>query len=86
MFRTAIRLAVVGVPKLVGDVGSSAKVAARCFAFSAPLKMASASAGEKDYKHATSIYDFSAKDIDGNEVSMSKYKGLVVIIVNVACK
>jgi len=47
--------------------------------------MASASAG-KDFKHASSIYEFSAKDIDGNEVSMDKYKGQVVIIVNVACK
>lgn len=87
MFRTAYRLAVVGVPNLLGGVNSSStKVAKRCFAFSVPLKMASASAGEKDYKNASSIYDFKAKDIDGNEVSMDKYKGFVVIIVNVACK
>jgi len=44
-----------------------------------------ASAGSKDYKHASSIYEFNAKDIDGNEVSLDKYKGQVVIIVNVAC-
>jgi len=48
--------------------------------------MASASAGKDDYKRAASIYEFKAKDIDGNEVSMDKYKGQVVIIVNVACK
>ena len=30
------------------------------------------------------IYDFSAKDIDGNEVHLGKYKGKVVLIVNVA--
>ncbi|RWS07248.1 glutathione peroxidase-like isoform X2, partial [Dinothrombium tinctorium] len=30
------------------------------------------------------IYDFSAKDIDGNEVSLDKYRGNVVLIVNVA--
>lgn len=32
------------------------------------------------------FYDFTAKDIDGNEVSMDKYKGQVVIVVNVASK
>ena len=26
------------------------------------------------YKKAGSIYEFSAKDIDGNEVSLEKYK------------
>jgi len=30
------------------------------------------------------IYGFNALDIDGNDVSMSKYKGKVVLIVNVA--
>jgi glutathione peroxidase-family protein len=42
-------------------------------------------AGENP-KKAGSIYEFSAKDIDGNVVSLEKYKGYVVIIVNVACK
>uniref|UniRef100_A0A158R4W4 Glutathione peroxidase n=1 Tax=Syphacia muris TaxID=451379 RepID=A0A158R4W4_9BILA len=32
------------------------------------------------------FYEFSAKDIDGNEVSMGKYKGNVVVVVNVASK
>jgi len=68
---------------LCGGVSSTAKFG---FAFSAPLRMASASAGEIDWKHAKSIYEFSAKDIDGNPVSLDKYKGLVVLIVNVACK
>ena len=40
-------------------------------------------AGE-DPKKAESIYVFSAKDIDGNEVSLEKYRGHVCIIVNVA--
>ena len=31
-----------------------------------------------------SIYDFSVKTIDGQEISMSKYKGKVLLIVNVA--
>lgn len=33
-----------------------------------------------------SIYDFSVKDIDGNPVSLAKYKGKVLLIVNVASK
>ncbi|CAB1452696.1 unnamed protein product [Pleuronectes platessa] len=39
-----------------------------------------------DPKSAKSIYEFSAKDIDGNEVSLEKYRGFVCIIVNVASK
>ena len=32
------------------------------------------------------IYDFNVKTIDGKEISMSKYKGKVLLIVNVASK
>lgn len=35
-------------------------------------------------KNAESIFEFSAKDIDGNEVSLEKYRGFVTLIVNVA--
>jgi glutathione peroxidase len=35
---------------------------------------------------ADSIYDFTMKDIKGNDVSLSKYKGKVVVIVNTASK
>ena len=45
------------------------------------VKMAT---GNGDWKSATSIYDFSAIDIDGNEVSLEKYRGHVTVIVNVA--
>lgn len=31
-----------------------------------------------------SVYDFKVKDIDGNAVSLSQYKGKVLLIVNVA--
>src|ERR1700747_1379555 len=31
-----------------------------------------------------SIYDFKVKDIDGKDVSLSQYKGKVLLIVNVA--
>jgi len=44
-------------------------------------------AGTNDaWKSATSIYEFNATDIDGNEVSLEKYRGHVAIIVNVASK
>ncbi|WCJ41399.1 glutathione peroxidase 2 [Euphorbia peplus] len=33
-----------------------------------------------------SIYDFTVKDIRGNDVSLSEYSGKVVLIVNVASK
>ncbi|CAL8345674.1 unnamed protein product [Merluccius merluccius] len=39
-----------------------------------------------DWQSAKSIYDFGAKDIDGNEVSLEKYKDCVCIITNVASK
>nr|NP_001140075.1 Probable phospholipid hydroperoxide glutathione peroxidase [Salmo salar]ACM09515.1 Probable phospholipid hydroperoxide glutathione peroxidase [Salmo salar] len=32
------------------------------------------------------IYDFTVKSIDGEDVSMSKYQGFVMLIVNVASK
>jgi len=32
------------------------------------------------------IYGFTATDIDGNDVSMGKYRGKVVLVVNVASK
>ncbi|CAK6955207.1 glutathione peroxidase 4a isoform X1 [Scomber scombrus] len=44
------------------------------------------SAPTEDWQTATSIYDFSATDIDGNVVSLEKYRGDVVIITNVASK
>lgn len=44
------------------------------------------SAPTEDWQRATSIYNFSATDIDGNMVSLEKYRGYVVIITNVASK
>ena len=38
------------------------------------------------YSQTSSIYDFSAIDIDGKEVSMSQFKGKKLLIVNVASK
>ncbi|XP_071439734.1 uncharacterized protein Gtpx isoform X2 [Hetaerina americana] len=41
-------------------------------------------ASNEDWKNAKTIYDFTVKDIKGNEVSLEKYRGHVAIIVNVA--
>ena len=38
----------------------------------------------KDFQ--MNIYDLNVKDIDGQEISMSKYRGKVLLIVNVASK
>ncbi|KAG9511024.1 hypothetical protein GZH46_00416, partial [Fragariocoptes setiger] len=37
-----------------------------------------------DYTSAKSIYDFTVKDLDDNDVSLEKYRGKVLMIVNVA--
>ena len=37
-------------------------------------------------ENQVNIYDFNVKTIDGEEISMSKYKGKVLLIVNVASK
>ncbi|XP_034655313.1 probable phospholipid hydroperoxide glutathione peroxidase isoform X3 [Drosophila subobscura] len=39
-----------------------------------------------DYKNAASLYEFTVKDTHGNEVSLDKYKGRVVLVVNIASK
>lgn len=54
--------------------------------FSVLLQAMSAPAPIEDWRTATSIYNFSANDIDGNLVSLEKYRGYVVIITNVASK
>jgi len=43
-----------------------------------------AASNEVDYKNASSIYDFTVKDTYGNDVSLEKYRGHVVLIVNIA--
>uniref|UniRef100_A0A3Q2ZW93 Glutathione peroxidase 4a n=1 Tax=Kryptolebias marmoratus TaxID=37003 RepID=A0A3Q2ZW93_KRYMA len=40
----------------------------------------------EDWRRATSIYGFNATDIDGNLVSLDKYRGYVVIVTNVFAK
>ncbi|KAJ8688572.1 hypothetical protein QAD02_024367 [Eretmocerus hayati] len=36
-----------------------------------------------NWKTATSIYDFHAKDMNGDEISLDKYQGHTVLIVNI---
>ncbi|XP_065359731.1 uncharacterized protein Gtpx isoform X3 [Calliphora vicina] len=38
----------------------------------------------EEAKNANSIYDFTVKDTHGEEVSLDKYKGNVVLVVNIA--
>lgn len=39
-----------------------------------------------NWKKAKSVYDFTVTDIDGNLTPLDKYKGNVLLIVNVASK
>jgi len=46
-----------------------------------------ASSHDESWKSAKTIYDFSVKEIAGNEVDLrERYEGKVVLIVNVASK
>ncbi|XP_014206446.1 probable phospholipid hydroperoxide glutathione peroxidase [Copidosoma floridanum] len=40
----------------------------------------------KDWEKAKSLHEFHANDIHGNDVSLDKYRGNVVLVVNVASK
>ncbi|KAK5982276.1 Glutathione peroxidase [Trichostrongylus colubriformis] len=60
------------------------------------LKLSEDSSDATSYSHSSdedvamsehkTIYEFTVKDADGKDVSLSKYKGQVVIVVNVASK
>lgn len=39
-----------------------------------------------NWREGNSVYDFAVKNLDGEEVSLSKYKGKVILIVNIASK
>lgn len=42
--------------------------------------------GEVNPDHPSSVHDFTVKSIDGQDVDLSKYKGKVLMVVNVASK
>lgn len=46
----------------------------------------SATASLADATSVKSVYDFTMKDIDGNDISLSQYKGKIIVIVNTASK
>lgn len=39
---------------------------------------------KEDYKNANSLHEFTVKDTHGNDVPLEKYKGNVVLVVNIA--
>jgi glutathione peroxidase len=45
-----------------------------------------ASSKDEDWKNAQTIYEFTVKDLDNNDVKLDKYRGKVLIVVNVASK
>ncbi|KAJ4840368.1 Glutathione peroxidase 2 [Turnera subulata] len=54
------------------------------FLYSYPSSSTSRNIAMAEVESPKSIYDFTVKDIRGNDVSLSQYSGKVVLIVNVA--
>jgi glutathione peroxidase len=50
------------------------------------VAIGAACAGAWALNRANSIYDFTMKNIDGKDVNLSKFKGKVLLVVNVASK
>lgn len=83
------------VPKANGTATEAPKKAAKGKKATEPAKEeveetkentanGSASSDEESWKNAKSVHDFKAKLITGEEISLEKYKGHVLLIVNVA--
>jgi len=77
--------------KLLSKAGATSAVAAAAttVVFGSSLckhqfSVMASEAGNPDPAKAANIYGFSALDIDGNQVSMEKYRGHVCVVVNVA--
>lgn len=51
-----------------------------------PVAAPAVTPAKPDYKAASSVYEFTVKDASGNDFSMEKYKGHVLLIVNIASK
>jgi len=67
----------------VGAASTTAAFVAPQVVFCAKSRF-SVMADGADPTKAENIYGFSAKDIDGNMVSLEKYRGHVCVVVNVA--
>lgn len=63
-----------------------ATIAAAMLVCGSPCPAAAGDAEAMNGTNDTSIYDFKMKTIDGKEMALSKYKGDVLLIVNVASK
>ncbi|EDW33015.1 GL16141 [Drosophila persimilis] len=63
-------------------VSCAAAVSAPQYSTAAAIDMSA----NGDYKNAASIYEFTVKDTHGSEVSLDKYKGRVLLVVNIASK
>lgn len=72
----------VNTATLQGRCGFIAQTEVRPFGTHLRTKMAA----NPDPKEAKTILEFNVQDIDGNEVELSKYKGYVTFIVNLASK
>lgn len=71
---------------VVSAIAGAASAAACCRRPSANAAATVVMAEASDPTQAANIYGFSAKDIDGNDVSLDKYRGHVCVIANVASK
>merc|ERR1719239_1147552 len=71
---------------IIGSCTSSSSSPRSTTAESRSTTKINMAAGDEAWKSAKSIYDFCVTDIEGNEVSLDKYKGKVCLIVNVASK
>jgi len=80
MFQVGARL-IAGGLGLTGCVGASMSLITRS---GGPRFMTVSAKG--DPSNAKSIYEFTANNIDGEEVSLEQYDGRVCVVVNVASK
>jgi len=80
MFQVGARL-IAGGLGLTGCVGATMSLISRS---SGPRFMTVSAKG--DPNSAKSIYEFTANNIDGEEVSLAKYDGQVCVVVNVASR
>nr|CAH0111221.1 unnamed protein product [Daphnia galeata] len=58
-------------------ISGGALLLAGCSKFNTVMASPSEGSGNTNFKQAQSIYDFTALDIDGNQVSLEKYRGHV---------
>uniref|UniRef100_A0A663DZY6 Glutathione peroxidase 4 n=1 Tax=Aquila chrysaetos chrysaetos TaxID=223781 RepID=A0A663DZY6_AQUCH len=80
----AVRRALQCGAAVVAARGPARSMVSAATAGPAPHRTGCAQA--EDWRSAKAIYDFHARDIDGNDVSLEKYRGYVCIITNVASK